>query len=248
MIRAWPEHEPVCPQSASQPRSLFALAASILYWKIQRFALRLPFHISRNAAPASKNDTWTSPNTVLYKVLLQYYSVLQSTLQYNTTPVLLLCTTPVPLSWLILVTYETSPNTAPATQMTLMIDPHDTWNVIYNARSNRGVSPTSPNTAPATQKDSHDWSAWHMKRYLQCAEQQVSSSNITEYCTCQEKWLSNISQKFLQNSWNVIYNAGPIREWSEHDPTMIREWNRHSATRLATEATFRARHEQFVLN
>ena len=36
-------------------------------------------------------------------------------------------------------------------KMTLMIDPHDTWNVIYNVRSNRHHPPTSPNTAPATQ-------------------------------------------------------------------------------------------------
>ena len=35
-----------------------------------------------------------------------------------------------------------------------------------------------------------EWSASHMKRYLQCAEQQVSSSDITEYCACHEKWLS----------------------------------------------------------
>ena len=28
-----------------------------------------------------------------------------------------------------------------------------------------------------------------MKRHLQCAEQQVSPSNLTKYCTCHEKWL-----------------------------------------------------------
>ena len=73
-------------------------------------------------------------------------------------------------------------------KMGLMIDPRDIWNVAYNARSNRGVSPTSPNNAPATQNDSHDWSASHMKRYLQCAEQQRCLSNITKYCACQAKW------------------------------------------------------------
>ena len=31
------------------------------------------------------------------------------------------------------------------------------------------------------------------------------------------------------------------------DPSMIREWNRQSATRLATEVTFHAHHEHFVL-
>ena len=28
-----------------------------------------------------------------------------------------------------------------------------------------------------------------MKRHLQCAEQQVSPSNLTKYCACHEKWL-----------------------------------------------------------
>ena len=102
-------------------------------------------------------------------------------------------------------------------KITLMIDPDHWWNVIYNARSNMSQPQTSPNAAPATQNDSHDWSTSHMKRYLQCAEQHMSSSNITEYCACHAKWLSKISQKFRENSWNVIYNAGPIRPWSEHE-------------------------------
>ena len=140
MIREWSENETVTPQPASQPRLLFTPTTSILYWKIQHFALRLSFQISPNAAPATKSDTSTSPNT-----------------------------------------------------------------------------------APATQNDCHDWSSSHMKRYyLQCAEQQVASSNITKYCACHAKWLSNISKKFLENSWNVISNAGPIRAWSELDPSWIR--------------------------
>ena len=89
------------------------------------------------------------------------------------------------LWWLIRVTYETSFTMRGATgvtiqlhqilrlprKMNLMIDPRLTWNVVYNARSNRNHNPTSPNTAPATQNESHDWSASHMKRHLQCAEQ-----------------------------------------------------------------------------
>ena len=39
----------------------------------------------------------------------------------------------------------------------------------------------------------------------------------------------------------------PMRGRSEHDPTMIRPWNRQSATRLASEVTFHAHHEHFVL-
>ena len=55
-------------------------------------------------------------------------------------------------------------------KVTLIIDPLHTWNVIYNARSNKCHCPNSPNTAPATKNDSHDQSSSHMKRYLQCAE------------------------------------------------------------------------------
>ena len=63
MIRAWSDHETVSPQPASQPRWPFTPTTSILYWKIQHFALRLSFQISPNTAPATKSDTCTSPNT-----------------------------------------------------------------------------------------------------------------------------------------------------------------------------------------
>ena len=146
------------------------------------------------------------------------------------------------LSWLIRVTYETLFTMRGATEMslqhhqilrlprkvTLIIDPLHTWNVIYNARSNMCHSPNSPNTARATKHDSHHGSLSHMKRYLQCAEQQVSLPNLinlTKYCACHPKWLSKIKE-FLQNRWNVIYNARPIRDRFEHDPTMVRPWNR----------------------
>ena len=82
-----------------------------------------------------------------------------------------------------------------------------------------------------------------MKRHFQCAEQQVSLSNLTKYCACHEKWHCKISKKISKNRWNVISNAGPIRAWSEHDPTMKTQ----TATRLATEVTFRAHHEHFLL-
>ena len=61
MIRAW--NRPVSPQPASQPRLLFELTASIFDWKIQHFAPRLTFKNSPSAAPATKSNTWTSPNT-----------------------------------------------------------------------------------------------------------------------------------------------------------------------------------------
>ena len=37
-----------------------------------------------------------------------------------------------------------------------------------------------------------------MKRHLQCAEQQESSSNVTKYCTCHAKKYVNIpSEKYI---------------------------------------------------
>ena len=60
---SWIRAENRHPQPASQPRLLFRTTTSILYWKIQHFALRLSFQISPNTAPATKSDTSTSPNT-----------------------------------------------------------------------------------------------------------------------------------------------------------------------------------------
>ena len=177
------------------------------------------------------------------------------------------------LSSLILVTYETLFTMRGVTsvivqthqilrlprKMNLMIDPCHTWNAIYNARSNKCHCPNSPNTAPATKNESHDWSLSHMKRYLQCAEQQVSLSKLTKYCAWHTKWLSwlilvtyetlftmrGTTDGILQHHrilrlprkltletfcWNVISNAGPIREWSENDPRMIRPWSDHDPT------------------
>ena len=75
-------------------------------------------------------------------------------------------------------------------KMTLVINPLHTWNAIYNARSNKSQPPTSASTAPARKNDSRDQSSSHMKRYLQCAEEQVSLSKLTKYCACHEKWIS----------------------------------------------------------
>ena len=157
--------------------------------------------------------------TQCYNVLLQYYLVLQSTtpvlpctakyyssttLYYTvlqrTTPVLL-CTTKQH-SWLFLDTYE------PLFTWLMSV-----WNVIYviyNGRSNRSHPPTSPNTAPATQNESHDWSASHMKRHLQCAEQQESQSNFTKYCACHAKWISWLIRVTDETSFTMRGATGII--------------------------------------
>ena len=184
---------------------------------------------SPNTAPATKSNThhWSLSHMKRYLQRAEQQVSLSKLTKYCACHA----------KWLILVTYETLFTMRGTTggilqhhqmvrlprKMTVTTDPRHIWNAIYNARNNRCHPPTSPNTAPATQ---NDWSSSHMKRYLQCAEQQVASSNITKYCACHAKWLSNISKKFLKNSWNVISNAGPIREWSEHDPSNIRAGNR----------------------
>ena len=151
-----------------------------------------------------------SSTTQYYKVLRQYYSVLQST-----TPVLLcttkyykvvlLCTTKY-YNVLLRYYFETSFTMRRASKVTLqphqilrlprkmnvINDLRDMWNFISNARRKWSHPATSPNTAPATQNASHHWSASHMKRHFQCAEQVKTPSNLTKYCTCHAKWMSSM--------------------------------------------------------
>ena len=147
-------------------------------------------------------DSVLQSTTLYCKVLLQYYSVLHSAI-----PVLL-CTTKYYSSTtlyykVLLQHYSVLHSTTTCYSSTtlyykaaFMIDVRRIWNVIYNARSNRSHPPTSRNTAPATQNDCDDWSASHMKRHLQWAEQQESQSIFTKYCTCHAKcisWLIRVS-------------------------------------------------------
>ena len=70
-----------------------------------------------------------------------------------------------------------------------------------------------------------------------------SPCKLTEYFACHKKWPSKISEKFAENGWNVICNARPIREWSDHDPSMkpsVRNPPRNRGYILA-------RHEHFLL-
>ena len=131
-------------------------------------------------------------------------------------------------------------------KVNVMINPLHTWNVIYNARSNKSQPPTSPNTVPATKNESHDWSSSQVKGYLQCAEQQVSLPNLTKYCACHATKFRRNLFKTDEKSFTMRGRSERFRDNSEHDPRMIRAWNRQSATRLATEVTFHAHREHFV--
>ena len=118
-----------------------------------------------------------SNTTLYYKVLLQYYSVLQST-----TPILL-CTTKYYSNttayykyYSVLLQYY--PVLQSTTQVLLCTTPVLPCTTKY-------YSSTTP-----YYKGLHDWSASHMKRHLQCAEQQASPCNLTKYCACHAKWIS----------------------------------------------------------
>ena len=107
----------------------------------------------------------------------------------------------------------TSPNFVPA----MKNDSHDwypghIWNVISNARSNRCHCQTSPNTVPATKNDSHDWSLSQMKHHLQCAKQQVSSSNLAKYSACHEKRFSCLILVTDEASFTMRGATGAILE------------------------------------
>ena len=205
MIRPWSEHETVSPQPASQPRLPFTPTTSILYWKIQHFALRLSYQISPNTAPATKSDTWTSPNTAPATKSNTHHCMILFT--HETLFTIRGVTSVIVLTHQILRLPR---------KMNLMIDPWHKWNVIYNARSNMRHSPNSPNILRLPRK--------------------MTVQNLKEIC-----W------KRMKRHFQCAADPTMIREWSDHDPTMIRAWNRQSATRLATEVTFHAHHEHFVL-
>ena len=119
----------------------------------------------------------------------------------------------------------TSPNTAPATKN----DSHDQssshmkryWLPMGGAT---GVIVQPHRMLRLPRKGTLMTASWLIlvtdETLWQCAEQQVSLSNLTKYCACHEKWASKMWGKFDENRWNVIYNARPIRDRSENDPTM----------------------------
>ena len=89
------------------------------------------------------------------------------------------------------LTFKPSPSAAPATKR----DTRSTPNTAPATKSHTG---TSPSTAPVTQKGSHAETSSHMKPHLQCAEQQVSPSNLRKYCACHKKLHCKISEQMSE--------------------------------------------------
>ena len=217
MIRAWSDHETVSPQPASQPRWPFTPTTSILYWKIQHFALRLSFQISPNTAPATKSDTCTSPNTA-------------PATKSDTC---------------------TSPNTAPATKN----ESHD-WSLTQMKRYLQCAEQHASLSKLTKYCACHEkWISWLIldtnetlftMRGATCVIVQTHQIlRLPRKMTVQN--LKEICWKRMKRHFQCAADPTMIRAWSDHDPSMIRPWNRQSATRLATEVTFHAHHEHFVL-
>ena len=83
----------------------------------------------------------------------------------------------------------------------------------------------SRSAAPATQNECHHWSASHMKRHFQCAEQVKSPSNLTKYCAYHEILKLKISADTPWMLPPIERRFEDIRGY----PTIIRTQNRHLA-------------------
>ena len=173
-------------------------SSTTLYYKV----LLQYYSVLQSTTPVLLcTTTCYSSTTLYYNVLLQYYSVLQSTTPYHR----ITYETSFTMRGATGVTIQLQQILRPPRKLNLMINPRHIWNVIYNERNNRTHNPTSPNTAPATQNESHHWSASHMKRHLQCAEQVKSPSNLTKYCACHEKWISWLIRVAYETSSETLF-------------------------------------------
>ena len=63
--------------------------------------------------------------------------------------------------------------------------------------------------------------------------------------SCKSKW-NSVDRTCTKNTWNPIYNAEPIRPWSDHDPSMIRPHTRPSRNRRTAEVDHRGSGTDFV--
>ena len=63
--------------------------------------------------------------------------------------------------------------------------------------------------------------------------------------SCKSQW-NSVDRKCTKHRWNPIYNAEPIRPWSETDPSMIRPHTRPSRTRRTAEVDHRRSGTHFV--
>ena len=63
--------------------------------------------------------------------------------------------------------------------------------------------------------------------------------------SCKSQW-NSVDRTCTKNTWKPIYNAEPIRAWSDHDPSMTRPHTRPSRNRRTAEADHRGSGTDFV--
>ena len=63
--------------------------------------------------------------------------------------------------------------------------------------------------------------------------------------SCKSQW-NSVDRTCTKNRWHPIYNAEPIREWSDHDPSMIPPHTRPSRNRRTAEVDHRGSGTDFV--
>ena len=190
------------------------------------------YSVLQSTTPALLCTTkYYSSTTLYYKVLLQYYSVLQSTLQYysvlqSTTPVLL-CTakyyssTSTTLYYKVLLQYySVLQSTTPVLlctewyynvllqyctvlQCTTPVLPCTTKYYSNTTLYYKVLLCTTTYYSSTTlyYRVLQRTTASNMKRHLQCAEQQESPSNFTKYCACHAKWMSSVIRVTYETSF-----------------------------------------------
>ena len=126
------------------------------------------------------------------------------------------------ISWLILVTHETLFTMRGVTSV--IVQTHQILRL--------------PRKVTLIIDPCHTWNAIYNARSNKC---HCPNSPNTAPAT------QNDSPKFPRNLSKTDETSVPMRDRSENDPSRIRPQNCQSATRLATEVTFHAHHEHFVL-
>ena len=104
--------------------------------------------------------------------------------------------------------------------MTFIFDSRNSWNVSYIAQSNLWDAKLQ-NTMERCNIIFHSRNTWDVNGIARSSMSHPPTSPNILHVPRKTK----LRKKRLQNI--IMYSAPPIREWSEHDPTMIREWSDH---------------------
>ena len=131
----------------------------------------------------------------------------------------------------------------------------NSWHPIYNAEPIREWSEDDPTTHETVSHPSHRRGRSSTFGDTLCTEKhrvscicylsktyfvrdflQNSIGNSSGSTTCKSQW-NSVDHTCTKNSWHPIYNAEPIREWSEDDPT-THETVSHPSHRRGRSSTF----------